>query len=418
MKIRLPSLRSPYLLSAVLVVCIAIMHHLPGTLSMCKDGGLQRAIDYHRTLPVFAARPLTTTTIETVSAIFSIGEPLAFEAVNFGLMWVSSLLLYWLCLRWGAEPRGARFALGAYLLSFSNFFAFFPPIYAYDEPLQYSLFFMGLLCLPKPEWALQPIPSSTWVQWVVHQPNAPRTVGLGAAAAFGVFFGLSLLGRETGLVLIPAILAVYIRANNRGKLATQSNLNLMLGLALATILLYAWKSYWMQHNPQAQTEGGLWQWSERLSNLKQNFADRAFIVETLCAIFLVLALPLIWIWPLLKERTALFAGILGAVAVNTALVLLMAKAREARLFAIPLLMVWPLMAQLIPIDLSWKRFQTKGILPIVLMLLNAAFSFIGYTSTCAADNDNFFREYIFIYNTIIIILFIEFVKKPALNKST
>jgi hypothetical protein len=89
----------------------------------------------------------------------------------------------------------------------------------------------------------------------------------------------------------------------------------------------------------------------------------------------------------------------------------MAKAREARLFALPLLMVWPMLAQLVPKNIAWKRFQPTGVLPIVLMLFNAAFSFFGYTSTCAADNDNFFREYIFIYNTIIIIVFMEFIKK-------
>jgi hypothetical protein len=411
MKSRIHPLRSPYILGAIIVAGIALLHHVPGTLSMMKDGGLQRAIDYHRTLPVFAARPLTTKTIETVSTLFSIGEPVAFEVVNFGLMWLSGLLLYRLCLRWGAKHEGALFALTAYLLSFSNLFAFFPPIYAYDEPLQYSLFFMGLLCLPKPNWALQPIPNSAWVQWVAPQHTVPAFIGLGATCAFGVFFGLSLLGRETGLVLIPAILAVYIRANKQDKTATLSNFNLILGLGLAAALLYAWKIYWVQHHPDAQAEGGLWQWSERLSNLKQNFLDRAFIVETLCAIYLVLAIPMLWIWPLLRARMGLLVGILGAVVINTALVLLMAKAREARLFALPLLMVWPLLAQLVPKNTAWKRFQPTGVLPIVLMLFNAAFSFFGYTSTCAADNDNFIREYIFLYNTIIIIVFMEFIKK-------
>jgi len=92
-------------------------------------------------------------------------------------------------------------------------------------------------------------------------------------------------------------------------------------------------------------------------------------------------------------------GLVVSLIINTLMVLLMAKARETRLFALPLLLVWPL--------LGLRRYEwpttTKPIRPInwLLLVLGLAgtlhLAWNLYQSTVGPNTANFFREYLTVY---------------------
>jgi len=143
----------------------------------------------------------------------------------------------------------------------------------------------------------------------------------------------------------------------------------------------------------------LWQWQARFSNLQANFRNTDYTLETLVGAFLVLAWPLVLLGPLLREHRILAAGFLVSLLINSAMVLFMAKAREARLFALPLLVVWPLLG-LRSYKITAVKFWFR-IGPLVLLLLGVAgtlhLAWNLYQSTVGPNNANFFREYLSVY---------------------
>ena len=113
---------------------------------------LTSQITYHKEFAPFARRPLTTFLIEKAASWLGITLGNAFIWVNFSLLFLSGLLLFRL-----SNVMNPGFLKGIgniiiYFLSFSVLFAFFPPVFSYDEPLQYCLIFAGLTSFLKKQW--------------------------------------------------------------------------------------------------------------------------------------------------------------------------------------------------------------------------------------------------------------------------
>ncbi len=341
---------------------------------------LRSTLDYHRNLPVFAARPLTSGAVAVLSRWTGADETRVLALLNPLLLIVSACLIYALALFWGAAARGAWIATALYLFSFTNLFAFVPPIYTYDEPLQVVTMLAACWFLPRPcvlrqnAGALPAVPSY----------NIPY------ALLAGLCMGLSWWARESGILLFPVLAGLYLPYASKQE-------RIHLGITVLTTLGVLALGR-MASNPATST-GDLWQWQARFSNLHANFRNIDYTVETLAGIFLVLAWPLVLLRPLLGKFRFLTFGLVASLVVNTLIVLFMAKAREARLFALPLMLVWPL--------LGLRRYEwpttTKPIRPITLLLL--VFGVAGtlhlawnlYQSTVGPNTANLFREYLTVY---------------------
>lgn len=356
------------------------MHRTPGKEGMMTQQALRSTLDYHRSLPVFAARPLTSGAMAVLSRWTGADETRVLALLNPLLLVVSAGLIYALALFWGANASGALIATALYLFSFTNLFAFVPPIYTYDEPLQVVTMLAACWFLPRPgvlgqvAGALPTVPSH----------NIPY------ALLAGLCMGLSLWARESGLLLFPVLAGLYLPYASKQE---RMGLGVTLFVALAILALGR-----MATGP-ATTSDNLWQWQARFSNLQANFRNTDYTVETLVGIFLVLAWPLVLLRPMLGKLRFFTLGLVASLVVNTLIVLLMAKAREARLFAWPMLMVWPL--------LGLRRYNLQGLNwqpgPVALLMLvlgvggTVHLAWNLFQNTVGPNTDNLFREYLTLY---------------------
>jgi hypothetical protein len=369
-----------FLLCLVWLLGLLWMHRTPGKEGMMTHQALRSTLDYHRSLPVFAARPLTSGAVAVLSRWTGADETRVLALLNPLLLVVSACLIYALALSWGADPKRAWIATALYLFSFTNLFAFVPPIYTYDEPLQVVTMLAACWCLPRPS--------------VLGQKNgelpAVPSYNIPYALLAGLWMGLSLWARESGLLLFPALAGLYLPYTSK-----QERMGLVITLLVAVGILALGR---MATGPTT-TSGDLWQWQARFSNLQANFRNTNYTVETLVGIFLVLAWPLVLLRPLLGKLRFFTLGLAASLVINTLLVLLMAKAREARLFAWPLLLVWPL--------LGFRRYNVQGLTwqpgPVALLILvlgvggTLHLAWNLYQSTVGTNTDNLFREYLTLY---------------------
>ena len=148
-----------YIVSFLFVMLIYGIHMLPISDSMLNENNtklshvfLASQIRYHQEFAPFARRPLTSLLIEGSSGIFGITLGESFVLVNLLLLFFSGLLIYKISLRLRATKGQALFNQVAYFLTFSILFAFFPPVFSYDEPLQYCLIMLGILALIQEKW--------------------------------------------------------------------------------------------------------------------------------------------------------------------------------------------------------------------------------------------------------------------------
>jgi hypothetical protein len=363
------------------------MHTTPGKEGMMTPEALQSTLDYHRTLPVFASRPLTSGAVGLLNRWTGIEEWLILALMNPLLLVLSAVMLYALSLHWGAKPWGAWMAAALYLFSFPNLFAFVPPIYTYDEPLQFVLMLGALRFLPPP-----PLVRSASMMTFRHTPFQE----IFRVAAFGLLMGLSFLARESGLILLPCLYFLYQNPQN-----ARANL-IVIGGLLWALGLWSLIKILGPETPSAE----LWQWEIRTTNLQANFQNQTYTIESLTAVFLVLAWPIRWALLLIRRFPDFGFAFLITLAMNTSMVLSMAKAREARLFALPLIILWPLLSTHTEIlfrlppklrEIVPSRNITRNffLLATTLIILHWAWNL--YQSTTGINQGHFFREYLSIY---------------------
>lgn len=327
---------------------------------------LAEVVHYHQTEQAFARRPLTTWLIQGLAALSSISLAKSFVLLQLFLFWMGALALYAL----SASHRQGLFNQALFLLGFSVFFAWFPPIYTYDEPLQYLLLFGSLAA-----WRAQKL-------W------------LGMLLLAG-----ALLARETSWLLWPAFLWLFGWGEGR--------LTGFKRTSMAVVAVYAgWFLVSEQFVGVPQDAG-----SEvllRFTLLAQNF-DATHLSETCWMLFLVVGLPLQLSllfpgnWPK-RDRQSFWIALL----INTVVVLATARAREARLFALPLIFAWPWLAGAVKILYAEVEQRAAAMAKnawIYLLLLPLAYYLAKYTFTQTAANpaENWFNEYLFVY----LILFFE-----------
>ncbi|MEC4264157.1 hypothetical protein VOP03_02260 [Muricauda sp. SYSU M84420] len=376
----------PYLISAGFCLLIFEIHMSSDVDSIINEkndvisnGFLTSQITYHKEFAPFARRPLTTLLIEQVSNGLGLTLGKAFVWVNFSLLFLAGLLLFRFSRVMDSGYVKGIMNIIIFFLSFSVLFAFFPPIFSYDEPLQYCLLFAGLTCFLKGQWL-------GYVLW----------------------FTAAMIARENTAFLIPGLLAFSpdLSPKNRKPYSFERLLDyLLIGLP---ILVYAvFLMVFLEQN-------GLWEptqleFESRLFSIGENFRDTHSSIETLISIVLTLGVFVYFIFgphghDREKSEEDFVRAFVVSCSINTVAVLVGALAREARLFSLPLIFLWPIMGQYCSKEISlllscrtyFACFSKVRYMAFfcMLTLLNYIVSFKVYQPS-SHPAYNYFNEYLF-----------------------
>ncbi|NNE77347.1 MAG: hypothetical protein HKN31_09775, partial [Pricia sp.] len=274
---------TPYLLALVFTLMILGIHLLPNMDSMLNENNtkishvfLKSQIDYHKEIAPFARRPLTTLLIESTISSLSLRPGHAFILVNFFLLFVSGVLMYKLSSMLKATPIQALFNMAIYFSSFSVLFAFYPPVFSYDEPLQYCFILTALMAYVRQKWGL-----------------------------YILLFTLSLISRETSLLLLPALLLFAPGLTNAESGFSVKTIYKRYVLIIIPLMLYAcYIALFISKNNQfeaTQTE-----LASRFGCFLENFESAKNTIESLTSIFLTLGpFMVLTLFPLKSRRTIL-----------------------------------------------------------------------------------------------------------------
>lgn len=386
-----------YLIGLGFVLFIFGLHMLPVSDSMLNENDTRLAktfltsqIRYHQEFAPFARRPLTSSLIEATSGVFGITIAASFVWVNLFLLFISGLLVHKVSLGLNASKGQALFNMSAYFLSFSIVFAFFPPLFSYDEPLQYCFLFLALLAIINDRWVF-----------------------------FCLFFLLAMVARESSVFLFPGFILVGLGLKVLPSLSWSGSvirkwtfLFLAIPLYAVYLLLFFWKTgLWTE---SSTLEGG------RLECINDNFGTLGKTIETLFSFLLVLAPWLYFLWvrqrsePFTMEHKRFVQAFFIALIINTPIIMLATLARESRLFALPLVFLWPLAGQLFRKELTlllrWDLYRevfgswSNRLYFTGLFILNYLISFKVYLPSFPGE-DNFFNEYLFMLFLLIAIHF-------------
>tara|TARA_R110000744_G_scaffold5467_7_gene19445 strand:- start:1099 stop:2319 length:1221 start_codon:yes stop_codon:yes gene_type:complete len=394
-----------YFISFLFVMLIYGIHMLPISDSMLNENNtelsnvfLASQIRYHQEFAPFARRPLTSLLIEGSSGIFGITLGESFVLVNLLLLFFSGLLIYKISLKLNATRGQSLFNQVSYFLTFSILFAFFPPVFSYDEPLQYCLIMLGMLALIREKW-LYYIP----------------------------LFLLATIARESTLFLMPGLAIIFsgfsLKSKNMWNFGIKRKLLLLfapLPLYVIYLGIFLWATgIWKETSEVA---------ANRLSCYFQNFGTYASSVESIVSFFLVLGPGLYFLY--MSNKPKIFSALekkyvqafLLALVINTPIVMVATLARESRLFALPLIFLWPLVGQLFGKELTLLtkpslyleclRNWRYSMVLLLLSLIIYAIAFRLYVPSFPTK-DNFFNEYLFV---LLLIMSLHFVLSNFLRK--
>ncbi|MDT7830500.1 hypothetical protein RQM65_17660 [Pricia sp. S334] len=401
----------PYLVALGFTLVIFGLHMLPNMDSMLNEnntrishGFLKSQIDYHQEIAPFARRPLTSLLIENLTESFGLRDGHSFILVNFFLLFCSGILLFKLSRKLKSTPTRALANMSVYFLSFSVLFAFFPPVFSYDEPMQYCFILLALIAFVQAKWS-----------WYVP------------------LFTLALISRETSLLLLPALVLFFPGMKKvQVRMFSKAHLRLCVPVLLPLLFYGIYLAAFIAVNEQLQATQI--EMASRYTCFLENFESTKNSVETWTSLYLALA-PFLYLVAVKLKGNGLqvrhkkwIRAFLLTVAINAPIVILTAFARETRLFALPLFFIWPVFAslfasQIIPLFSVrlYSKVGRKWSYSLTFLILNAAnygFCFVIYPNLGLGQN-TFFGEYLFLINLLMTLhgtlsLFIR--RNPTIQK--
>ena len=341
---------------------------------------IKKCVDLHKELGAFKRRPLTTIGTDFIKEKMNISIGLAFVIFQFLSYWINGVLIFYISYHFSNNLLKSIVSCIFFYSLFSVIFAFYRPIYSYDEPIQYLFILSSLFFLFN-----------------------------GKKLLFSICLILSIVSRETSLLLIPSLLILnqnkYIPIYNG---ALKINLIYFLG-PIVFYFLYRFQFDYLFLNDYSDNP------IVRFKNLSFNFQNKEFIIETIMALVNCTILPT-YILIISRKKFLIFKTFFQsyflALIINTSIVLISSYAREARLFTLPVLLVTPVIGIII-IDMfkKFEPYKTKRfILSCFLMFVFSKFIFLitnekFYTTTIGMPEENFFNEYSSILLLIIALHF-------------
>jgi hypothetical protein len=393
------TVRAPlWTVCALFTLGTLVLHLLPGFSSMftldvgdydprphfIAENYLEANVELHRTEPAFARRPLTTWFIDGV--VHSTRAPVAhvFIGVQIALLFLSGLMLLRLTSALGLSRTASLWSLVSYHLCFPVLCAWFPPIYSYDEGLQYTALFLALAELHRRRWA-----------------------------GFAIAFTIAMCVRESSLLLLPGIgLFLSDGAWRPRTWLTRNGAMRLAALLLPVVAFVAFARWIVLHLALANATGA--DLAARFSYFEHNFASAGMTWETFIYLYLVFGIPFALLLttrgngPRSWERAFLVSLVL-----NTVVVLVCTKAREARLFMLPLVLLWPWMgerlATLTDDDNGWRMLlpllRKWEYALVLLMAMGCAILVMdrGWDLSDGNASGNPWHEY-FLAQTLVLIL--------------
>ncbi|MBK7385076.1 MAG: hypothetical protein IPI81_17340 [Flavobacteriales bacterium] len=386
------ALRNSVLLGLVLSAFSLALHFAPVWVTMLNRGAqtwdgellakdyIETMIDEHRSGSdiSFRRRPLTTWCVDTLHEV-GIPPKAGFIGLGFLLFFVAGLLVFRSAVSLGSTNGQALVAQGFFHLSPTVLFAWFDPMYTYDEPIQYVALIGALLAA-----------------------QSGRTLGCIAP------FTIATVAHETSLLFVPA---VYLLLRDDKRRAF-----MIIG---TTCLLFA--AFLFFYLPQVGIVGAsATDAIARLGTITFNFSSWTMTIETASYLVMTLALPAFLLWRFGRssacsptDRIWLRAFWITLL-LNTALVLIAAKAREARVLALPLLLGWPLIGKALFAEAErhggWRSMLAvlRGPRLALTLALVTAGTYFGirkaFVLSTGIPQDNLYHEYYTVSFVIIVAL--------------
>lgn len=341
------------------------------------DGFTNWAVDYHKTLPDFKKRPVTTLLVESVSKFFDLRIGLAFVWVNYLFLFLSGFLVYYLALLYSDSHRHSIISVAFFYTCFSILLAYFIPIATYDEPVQYFFILLSLIAIKKRFFVL-----------------------------FILSFSLAIITRENTLLMLPAIFFFLTGFQFKNILRDKIFTLKMILICVIPVLIYALYLIWFYtENPEiiSETTSSL---DQKFSHYKKNFRDVKNSSRTILSFISVFLFPLfLIIYGRLKYRSddlqqKLIHSFWLTFAINTPIIFVSVYAEESRVFALPVLFILPVAGQMIAQSISFSRefihyfLNLKQLLIFIITGIAAWFLFDqGYRLTQLHMNENLYRQY-------------------------
>lgn len=348
---------------------------------------LQAVVDFHKEEPSFAARPLLTKSIDFMSETFSIKPGTSFIVINMFLFLFVGFMISVIGKSMELTKKEVNFSLLLYFSSFTVLFAFFPPIYTYEDFLQYAFLFVFYYAIIKKRWLLM-----------------------------FTSFTLALITRESSILLLPGIGLVLMK----NRLFSIKFWPFFITMTISVVLFVVFYfSYIKQLNISSAAKN---QFLNRFEPLYLNFQSFQFAIETITCFLLVFLVPLILIKKvgidhLSENQQKLIRIFFITLLINTLITVCSTKAREARIYALPLVFIWPFLGVfLTKLKVPFKKLNRVEIVVIgLLVILSILYALATYLPTEGGNSQNLFNEYFFVL--LLSIIFIQFftVKKNQID---
>lgn len=338
----------------------------------------------HQTVAAFAKRPLTSWAIGGFSAL-GITPATGFIAVGSLFFFLTGLLVFRSAFWFGLKFDQALVAQFIFHASPTILFAWFCPLFTYDEPIQY----VALLIAIGAWWERR-----SWL--------------------FILAFTIALIARETSVLLTPSLLFLAWANEER------SNMRIRVrSLALSAVPLVLYGAFlWYFLSSSQLVPGIVDDLNSRRDLISFNFRDIDLTAESLWYLYLVIGIPVFLLLryqdssPCTTRENQMICAFLIALALNSLVVFFFTQAREARLFALPLLLVWPLLGKALLTELERhggrKSYLAYFLRParslLLLGSLVAIYALVRLTfpMSTGIQQDNPFHEYIAIQTLFMI----------------
>ncbi|MBN1961472.1 MAG: hypothetical protein JW841_11040 [Deltaproteobacteria bacterium] len=307
-------------MSALVVAVLLLSWHLLMPSSF-HDGYWFWRIDYikrlenitatvalHELNAPFIQRPFMTFIIKSLEHSFSIWYA---YVIAVGLsFFVASFCLLLACKHlnnnYDNENISSWWHLACFALSYTILFAYFVPIYTYDDLWQYAF-----LLLAVSSYRNTPLRCALWLC-------------------------IAVIARETTVLTLPSFAIAILLQDER------LNRKNFYGAVIAVIipaLFFIGLKYFL---PYPDMKGRDKHYLLNFANAASTFESFTSMVWTLGP-FIVLGI-LVWMAnrKIIRSQRNLIIAALITLIINTPIVLIATKAREARLFALPLVFIWPI----------------------------------------------------------------------------
>lgn len=354
------------------------------------DGFLPWAVDYHKTLPDFKKRPLTTLLIDAVSMTLGLRVSHAFVLVNFLLTFVCGVLVYQTGRVASYSQRASLIGAVLFLCSFSVLFAYFIPIATYDEPVQYLFIFGALIAYTR-----------------------KRTV------LFVVALALALIARESTMLILPGFVLLFHNLNPPLRWdKRQLFLDALLPISFALLVYLVYLVLFYHYSPESQelSEEYL---KRRFSIFERNFDGLGNTVRTGLSLFSVYFVPFVLLAlsrtdaGYLRGESNRLRAFWVTFVLNTTVVFIAVFPEEARVLALPLVFLYPAMGRWFD-QLLTRWYTTAALKPtvagvLIAIALSAGMWFLlrsTYNLTDLNLHNNLYEEYHTLCFFVLAVLFL------------